>query len=143
MANHEDPCTICGNPLGHYMAYIKKVDAHPLCTERKGFQDRIAVLEAALKPFAHMASQFHRQPMLNVGDTLYGIHAGDPAEAEIKWTDCEVALKALYPERTKEADEAIERFKNPGKGWREYVLKRRSTWCEICEDDHLPGQHEK
>ena len=56
---------------------------------------RIQLLEHALKPFAHFAHQWNRQPMRGMDNVIYAIHTDTEYEAELKRSDCERARLLL------------------------------------------------
>ena len=68
-------------------ARFDAVDAH----------QRIAVLEAALRPFAKFAEAFDAKPIARLDDEFYAIHTGTQWEASLRLSDCRAARAALAP----------------------------------------------
>jgi len=64
-----------------------------------GYTDRIAELEAALRPFAVYADARLRMPLNSLGDSVHTIHGGTEYEAEIKFSHCLAALEVLHKEK--------------------------------------------
>jgi hypothetical protein len=64
------------------------------------YQNRIAELEDALKPFARYAEMRGKQPLGGLGDVIHGIHHGSEFEAEIRFSACVRALAVLVKKFT-------------------------------------------
>jgi hypothetical protein len=52
-------------------------------------------LKAALEPFAMYARKRLAQPLNSLGDSVHRIHAGSEFEAEICFSHCVAALRAI------------------------------------------------
>lgn len=59
------------------------------------FAEERAKLIEALKPFARFAKMYEAKPLSGMGDAIYAIHTGTEWEAEIKRSDCAIALALL------------------------------------------------
>ena len=60
-------------------------------------QQRLAALEAALRPFAKFAEAFDAKPIARLDDEFYAIHTGTQWEASLRLSDCRAARAALAP----------------------------------------------
>lgn len=63
--------------------------------ERDKLKERVAKLEAALRPFAIYAAKRNEMPMLGIGDSAHCIHGGTAHETEITLSHCQEALRLL------------------------------------------------
>lgn len=59
------------------------------------YAEALLGLREALKPFAHFARQWDRQPMRGYDEQFYGIHTGTEYAADLSVPDMRSALAAL------------------------------------------------
>ena len=80
--------------LGHYST-DEQVREDRMMNRLHAKDQRIAQLEAALKPFAFFASQWERQPLRGMDNVIYAIHTGSEYAAELRRSDCFTARQVL------------------------------------------------
>lgn len=62
---------------------------------KKELEERVRILEDALRPFARYALARMKMPIKGLGDSVHTIHGGTEHEGTITFTDCREALVAL------------------------------------------------
>lgn len=64
---------------------MKAEDQQPTYAE---LQKQVALLTAALRPFAAFGKAFDAKPMLGIADEVYAIHTGTQWAASLRLSDC-------------------------------------------------------
>jgi hypothetical protein len=64
---------------------VSAEDRQPTYAE---LQEQVALLTAALRPFAAFGKAFDAKPMRGIADEVYAIHAGTQWAASLRLSDC-------------------------------------------------------